>query len=258
MLLDRAGWVEDAEVDGLDPVTAASVAQVLPGEAVLPSRYGAGAQGRALAIGGTVAVHAVLLLGLLALGVHATQADRERIVAVDLTPATSAPPPPESAPEPPVTESRPLDTAVRPPEPVQPAVAPRPALTLAVTPPQPVAVAPARPTSAPPAAPPAPVAPPAPAGPVQASDLGARVVFAPAPRYPVQSRRRREQGTVELLLTLSTSGTVESIAVSSSSGFARLDDAALSAVRRWRWEPIMQGGAPVRVRGIVAIPFVLA
>jgi protein TonB len=47
------------------------------------------------------------------------------------------------------------------------------------------------------------------------------------------------------------------VSVSRSSGFARLDKAALDAVRRWRWSPLVRGGVPVMVRGIVDIPFVL-
>jgi protein TonB len=77
------------------------------------------------------------------------------------------------------------------------------------------------------------------------------------PRYPTESRRKREQGTVVLALVLGLDGAVEQISVSSSSGSDRLDRAALDAVRRWRWEPISRGGQPVKVRGSVEIPFVL-
>ncbi|WP_347302638.1 TonB family protein [Croceibacterium sp. TMG7-5b_MA50] len=222
------------------------------------ARYDAGGQGRLLAIGVTAAVHVVLLLGLLALGIHATRTDRQRIVAINLTPVERHPPPPEQAPEPAPVEQRQLDTMVRTPDVPQPVNVPRPAIALAAPAPQAVAAPPAPPAPAPSAPRQAAPAVPAEVSTVQGGDLGARVLSAPAPRYPVQSRRKREQGTVELLLTLGTDGTVETIAVSRSSGFDRLDDAALSAVRRWRWEPIMQAGAPVRVRGIVAIPFVLA
>jgi protein TonB len=77
------------------------------------------------------------------------------------------------------------------------------------------------------------------------------------PRYPVESRRKREQGTVLLALTLAPDGSVDTIAVARSSGFSRLDNAALDAVRRWRWKPMVQQGQPVRVKGVVEIPFVL-
>ena len=53
-------------------------------------------------------------------------------------------------------------------------------------------------------------------------------------------------------------GRVSDIRVSGSSGSDALDKAALSAVKRWRWKPQQQNGAPVSVRGYVTIPFVLA
>lgn len=73
----------------------------------------------------------------------------------------------------------------------------------------------------------------------------------------MESRRKREQGTVVLSLTLSVDGGVSVISVAQSSGFDRLDDAALRAVRKWRWAPTVRNGQPVMVRGQVEIPFVL-
>ncbi|WP_052207969.1 energy transducer TonB [Croceibacterium mercuriale] len=225
-----------------------------------PSRYGSNPRPRLAAIGITLGVHVVLALALLGLGVRASRQDSARIVAVNLTPGSETKQPqPEQAPQPSPMEPRQLETAIRAPDLPVPTV--RPAIAFSPAMLQPAAVAPAVAAPAPPAAA-EPVAaapaPPAAAATVQSGDLGTRVLLAPPPRYPTQSRRRREQGTVELLLTLGTDGSVEAISVSRSSGFERLDDAALSAVRRWRWQPTVQAGAPVRVRGIVAIPFVLA
>ena len=50
---------------------------------------------------------------------------------------------------------------------------------------------------------------------------------------------------------------MESLSIAQSSGFARLDNAARDAVRGWRWKPVMRDGQPVRVKGVVEIPFVL-
>ena len=108
-----------------------------------------------------------------------------------------------------------------------------------------------------PAPAPVPAALPAPPSLIQAGDLGTQMVSGKPPRYPVESRRKREQGTVVLALTLGVDGTVESIAINRSSGHARLDTAARDAVRGWRWQPTIRGGQPVRVRGIVEIPFIL-
>ncbi|QAY79944.1 energy transducer TonB [Sphingosinicella sp. BN140058] len=83
------------------------------------------------------------------------------------------------------------------------------------------------------------------------------MLSAPPPKYPLESRRKREQGIVALSVLLGTDGRVETLSVSSSSGFDRLDKAALKAVREWRWAPLVRNGAPVQVRGIVTIPFQL-
>jgi protein TonB len=83
------------------------------------------------------------------------------------------------------------------------------------------------------------------------------MIDAVPPHYPYESRRLKEQGTVLLDVQLSMSGTVERVSVRTSSGFARLDKAALEAVRRWRWSPTVRDGQPVAVRGVVEIPFTL-
>ncbi|WP_121114430.1 energy transducer TonB [Croceibacterium ferulae] len=221
-----------------------------------PARYGSSPRPRLAAIGATAAVHVVFALALLGLGIRATHQESARIVAVNLTPGSKAEQPePEQVPPPSPTQPRRLETAILPPR--VPVAVVRPAIAIAPAMAQPAAVPQAAPAA--PAAQPAEPAPAPPAQPAaaQSGDLGARILSAPPPRYPVQSRRRREQGTVELLLTLDTDGSVETIAVHRSSGFERLDDAALSAVRRWRWEPTVQAGTPVKVRGVVAIPFQL-
>ena len=106
-------------------------------------------------------------------------------------------------------------------------------------------------------APPAPPAISVGSGIVQGGDLGTQMIAGKPPRYPVESRRKREQGTVLLALTLGLDGAVESLSIAQSSGFARLDNAARDAVRGWRWKPVMRDGQPVRVKGVVEIPFVL-
>ena len=105
--------------------------------------------------------------------------------------------------------------------------------------------------------PPAPAAPPAPPSLVQGGDLGAQMVAGKPPRYPIESRRKKEQGTVVLSLIVGLDGAVESINVAQSSGSARLDNAARDAVKGWRWKPILRSGQPVRVKGVVEIPFIL-
>lgn len=110
------------------------------------------------------------------------------------------------------------------------------------------------------AAPPPPLVPAAPAalmGPVNVSDLGAKMISMVPPSYPVECRRRKEQGTVFLTVVLATDGTVAEAHIARSSGSERLDKAALQAVRKWRWSPTIRNGEAVMVQGTVDIPFIL-
>lgn len=215
-------------------------------------RYGEGGKARVPAIGLAIGLHLALAPALLSLGYQAVKTHKATLTAVNLSP----PAPPEAAP-PEQPQSETLQTKVQPAEvTTQVAVTvPRPVIAMVPTsapqaPPMAIA-APLAPVSAP-----AP-APPAPPSTVSSDALGTRMISGSPPRYPVECRRKKEQGTVELLLVLGTDGRVETITVARTSGFARLDDAALSAVRRWRWAPTLRDGAPVKVRGVVEIPFVL-
>ena len=62
------------------------------------------------------------------------------------------------------------------------------------------------------------------------------------PEYPPISRRLREQGTMRLKLTIDEKGIVTQATVVNSTGFQRLDEAAVSWVKsHWRYTPAMQG-----------------
>ena len=65
----------------------------------------------------------------------------------------------------------------------------------------------------------------------------AETLDAPAPAYPRQALRKRQEGTAVLLADVRADGTVEKVHVESSSGFALLDDAALDVLERWRFKP---------------------
>jgi protein TonB len=69
------------------------------------------------------------------------------------------------------------------------------------------------------------------------------------PEYPLESRRRGEQGTVVIRLRIDADGKVVAADVASSSGHTRLDRAALSALTRWIYRPAERGG--IRVAGQV-------
>lgn len=91
----------------------------------------------------------------------------------------------------------------------------------------------------------------------EGGDLSGKALFIKPPVYPVEARRRREQGTVKLLVLVGADGRVDDIEIAGSSGSKALDRAALRAVREWRWAPVTRGGTAMAVRGYVTIPFVL-
>lgn len=62
------------------------------------------------------------------------------------------------------------------------------------------------------------------------------------PPYPIESRRRGEQGTVLLLLQIDAQGKVEEVRLLRSSGHPRLDRAAAAALAKWRFRPARRGG----------------
>jgi protein TonB len=63
--------------------------------------------------------------------------------------------------------------------------------------------------------------------------------------YPTMSRRLGEEGAVVLLLTVNEEGRVVDAKVQTSSGFERLDEAAVKeAVRSWRLLPGTINGKP--------------
>ena len=162
-----------------------------------------------------------------------------------------APPAPEIVPPPPKPRPKPVEK----PKPRQiiattPVVAPTDYVA-PTPPPQPVPVAVAPPPSAPPAT-------VLPSGPVTlGGELSVACPQRTAPRYPPASRRLGEEGTVILRVELDEQGKVCTARISSSSGFARLDAAALDAVRNWQCTPAHRNGHPVRAVALQPFKFIL-
>lgn len=99
---------------------------------------------------------------------------------------------------------------------------------------------------------------PLPPGPVAlSSELSVACPERSAPAYPAQSRRLGETGVVVLRVELSETGNVALARVDRSSGYSRLDDAALSAVRTWRCTPATRNGHPVRAVALQPFNFIL-
>jgi periplasmic protein TonB len=65
--------------------------------------------------------------------------------------------------------------------------------------------------------------------------------------YPEVSVRLNEEGTTLLSMKVMADGTVSGVTVAKSSGYPRLDEAAISCAGRWHYKPAAQDGNPVEM-----------
>jgi len=89
--------------------------------------------------------------------------------------------------------------------------------------------------------------------PSQVQDLKAKQRVEPT--YPPAARRDGEEGTVRLKVLVDERGKPGDVQIAQSSGFPRLDDAAVNAVRRWRFQAATNGTTAVSAWTQVAITF---
>jgi TonB family protein len=89
-----------------------------------------------------------------------------------------------------------------------------------------------------------------------ASDVAAsRLIHRVEPEYPEEARTQHIQGLVTLDVQIGGEGAVHNIAV--VDGNAMLADAAVQAVRQWRYQPYSVDGRPVEMQTRVTIRFTL-
>ncbi len=68
--------------------------------------------------------------------------------------------------------------------------------------------------------------------------LAAVAINAPRPSYPYEARRQKITGTGVAIMTVDRlSGRVVSVRMSESTGSALLDQATISGLHRWRFQP---------------------
>jgi protein TonB len=79
----------------------------------------------------------------------------------------------------------------------------------------------------------------------------------PPLEYPRASRKLRECGRVIVRVLVDTDGMPREAVVSTSSGYARLDAAALSAVQRARFKPYIENGVPSPGWALIPLDFKL-
>jgi protein TonB len=195
-------------------------------------------------LGATLALHLMVVLGLLAYKPARKALFAAAPMMVDLIlPPRAEPPKPLPPTEPP--RAKPVVKRVQQlPEPL-------PMLTLPAEAPSPVIVPPPPPAPVQIAVPPAPPAPLTVTQPIFNADY----LDNPAPPYPPQSRRAGEQGRVILRVLVNARGGADEVQLRASSGFARLDDSARATVLRWKFVPAKRSSEAVPAWVLIPISF---
>jgi protein TonB len=84
----------------------------------------------------------------------------------------------------------------------------------------------------------------------------ANLISAPKPQYPALAKAARVQDYVMLQATISKQGTIEDLKV--LHGHPLLNEAAIEAVKQWRYKPGLQNGKPVDVYFTIVVEFYLS
>nr|WP_157609117.1 energy transducer TonB [Variovorax sp. Root411] len=185
--------------------------------------------------GGVILFHAAALWALQS-GLLRRAA--EVVIPVEILSQFVEPPKPKADPPPPPPPPPQLKAKAPPPPRPQairePKPTPAPQAPVGTTEPPPPATPPAPPAPpTPPAPPPAPPAPPA----VQMPSSNADYLQNPKATYPAMSKRLGEQGKVVVRVLVGVDGLPKSAEVKKSSGFDRLDEAAVEYIMKCRFVP---------------------
>lgn len=76
-----------------------------------------------------------------------------------------------------------------------------------------------------------------------------------APTYPADALKKGIEGWVELAFTVMPNGTVDDVEVRNASPADVFDEAAIRAIRQWRFEPVVRNGKAVPQRAMVRLRF---
>lgn len=82
-----------------------------------------------------------------------------------------------------------------------------------------------------------------------------RLVRRVTPMYPEEARRAKREGVVSLGVTIAEDGTVKDVNV--RAGDPLLADAAVEAVKLWRYKPFVVQGTAVEVPTVITVTFAL-
>jgi TonB family protein len=85
--------------------------------------------------------------------------------------------------------------------------------------------------------------------------LAARAISKVQPVYPTEARRQHISGTVRMHAIIAKDGSIKNLEV--LAGHPSLVDAALDAVRQWRYQPTLLEGEPVEIDTTIDVTFSL-
>jgi protein TonB len=92
---------------------------------------------------------------------------------------------------------------------------------------------------------------------VEPPRFGAAYLNNPAPDYPLMARSSGQQGRVLLKVLVTENGAAETVVLATSSGFERLDQAAIEAVKKWSFIPAKRSSQPISAYVLVPVKFSL-
>lgn len=75
------------------------------------------------------------------------------------------------------------------------------------------------------------------------------------PRFPEAARERGTSGYVDLVFTVRADGSVGDVSVTGAEPAGVFEEAAIDAVRRWRYRPVERAGRPVEQRARLRVRF---
>jgi protein TonB len=81
-----------------------------------------------------------------------------------------------------------------------------------------------------------------------------RVVYQVDPEFSEEARKAKYQGTCTLMLVVDSNGRPTNIRVANSLGMG-LDEKAIEAAKKWKFEPAMKDGRPVAVEIALEVDF---
>ncbi len=93
---------------------------------------------------------------------------------------------------------------------------------------------------------------------IGANVVAANLIKKVAPVYPPEMKSEHKEGSVVLQVSISKEGVPQSMSLQSGDSEPAFVDAAIAAVKEWRYKPVLLNGEPVEVLTTVTVNFTLS